>query len=148
MGNFFNSNVALSSKKDDWTTPPHIFEKLNEEFTFTVDLCASDENHLCDRYYTEKRSCFDADLHDECIFCNPPYGRDMKKFIAKCYDLWQSGNTVVLLVPARTDTKWFHKYIYHNAEIRFIKGRLRFGNGHVVNNAPFASMICVFEKRR
>lgn len=141
MGNFFNQDVALSSKKDDWRTPKDLFDSLNNEFNFTVDLCASDENALCDNYFTKDRSCFDANLKGQTIFCNPPYGRGMIKFIRKCYEL-SHDNIVVILVPSRTDTGWFHDYILPHAEIRFIKGRLRFtGAG---NPAPFPSMIAIF----
>ena len=79
----------------------------------------------------------------EIVFCNPPYGRELPKWVKKCYEEFKQGATVVMLVPARTDTKWFHDYIYHEAEIRFIKGRLKFGDGK--QSAPFPSMIAIFK---
>ena len=79
------------------------------------------------------------------VFVNPPYGREIVKWVEKSYLESQKENTlVVMLIPARTDTRWFHDFIYHKAEIRFIKGRLRFGNSN--NNAPFPSMIVIFRK--
>lgn len=135
-----NNNLMFSSAKDDWTTPKDLFEALDSEFHFTVDLCADDKNHLCEKYYTKKNSGLDADLSGEVVFCNPPYGRKAtSEWIKKCAE---SGTTVVMLLPARTDTIAFHEYIYNKAEIRFIKGRLRFGNAQ--NAAPFPSMIVIF----
>ena len=80
------------------------------------------------------------------VFCNPPYGRELPKWVKKCYEESLNGSLVVMLIPARTDTRWFHDYIYGKAEIRFIKGRLRFGNSNV--NAPFPSMVVVYGKDR
>lgn len=77
-------------------------------------------------------------------FCNPPYGREIGKWVRKAYEESKKGPTVVMLLPARTDTKWFHDYIYGKAEIRFIRGRLKFGGGE--NSAPFPSMVVVFQE--
>lgn len=77
------------------------------------------------------------------IFCNPPYGKEIGKWVAKCAEEAKKPDTIcVMLIPARTDTKWFHEYIYHKAEIRFLKGRLKFGDS--TNSAPFPSMIVIF----
>lgn len=79
----------------------------------------------------------------ECVFCNPPYGKEMYKWVEKCYfEGRKEHTTVVLLIPARTDTKYFHDFIIHRTEIRFIKGRLKFGNSK--NTAPFPSMLVIF----
>ena len=78
------------------------------------------------------------------VFCNPPYGRELTKWVKKCHDEGQNGATVVMLIPARTDTRWFHDYIYNKAEIRFIKGRLKFGNSK--SSAPFPSMLIIYKK--
>ena len=78
------------------------------------------------------------------IWCNPPYGRELNKWVKKAYETAQQGETVVMLLPARTDTKWFHEYIYGKAEIRFIKGRLKFGGNK--NAAPFPSMVIIFKE--
>ena len=80
------------------------------------------------------------------VFCNPPYGRELPKWVKKCYEESLKGTLVVMLIPARTDTRWFHDYIYGKAEIRFIKGRLKFGNAK--QSAPFPSMVVVYGKDR
>lgn len=81
------------------------------------------------------------------VFCNPPYGREIGKWVEKAYRTnEESGDLVVMLLPARTDTKWFHDFIYHKAEIRFIKGRLKFGGSK--NSAPFPSMVVIYRKKR
>lgn len=137
-----NKELMFSSKKDDWETPIDLFNTLNEEFHFTVDLCASDKNHLCEKYYTKDHSGLDADLTGEVVFCNPPYGRGkILQWVRKCA---LAKATVVMLIPARTDTKAFHEYIYNKAEIRFLRGRLKFGGSDTKNPAPFHSMIVVF----
>lgn len=134
-----------SSETDNWATPQWLFDELNEEFHFTLDPCASNDNHKCDKYYTEKDDGLIQDWGKETVFCNQPYGRQIGRWVEKCfYTHTHTGNTCVMLVPARTDTGWFHKYIYGIAEIRFIKGRLRFGNS--TQNAPFPSMIVVYRK--
>ena len=136
----------FSSKKTDWTTPKDLFDKLDQEFHFTVDLCASKNNALCTKFYTKENSGMNADLCGERVFCNPPYGRyETSKWIQFCAE--SNADIVVMLLPARTDTAAFHNYIYNKAEIRFIKGRLKFGNGtNNVNSAPFPSMIVIFKK--
>lgn len=135
-----NKKVMFSSQKDDWETPKELFEKLDAEFHFTVDLCADDNNHLCEKYYTKEKDGMNADLTNEVVYCNPPYGRkSTSDWVKKCA---LAKATVVMLLPARVDTKWFHEYIYEKTEIRFIKGRLQFGGAK--NSAPFPSMIVIF----
>jgi site-specific DNA-methyltransferase (adenine-specific) len=140
------TETLFSSSRMDWETPQEFFDKLNEEFHFTLDPCASDLNHKCEKYYTAEQDGLQQDWSGEKVFCNPPYGRNVAKWVKKCYDETHTGDCklAVMLISARTDTKWFHDYIYnHNAdEIRFIKGRLKFGGGNV--NAPFPSMVVVF----
>ena len=139
------TDVLLSSKKMDWATPQDFFDKLNEEFYFTLDPCADDLNHKCKKYYTEEQDGLQQDWSGEKVFCNPPYGRDVPKWVKKCYDETHTGDCLlaVMLLHARTDTRWFHDYIYHKAdEVRFVKGRLRFGGQ--TTNAPFPSMVVVF----
>lgn len=130
--------VLFSSSKEDWETPKDLFNELNKEFNFTIDVAANNENHKCNRYYTEKENGLIQDWKNEMVWCNPPYGRKIGEWVKK-----DSKNKVVMLLPARTDTKWFHEYIYNKTEIRFIKGRLKFGNS--VNSAPFPSMIVIFK---
>lgn len=140
------SDALFTSRSDEWETPPELYRALDDEFHFTVDLCASDENHLCERYYTKDRSGMDADLSGERVFCNPPYGkRSTREWMKKCYEC--GADVVVMLIPARTDTKAFHEYVYRKAEIRFLQGRLTYGMGGVFKNrSPFPSMIVVFRK--
>ena len=139
-----NTEAMFSSKKNNWATPKQFFDKLDDEFHFTLDPCADDFNHKCERYYTEKQDGLKQDWSGETVFCNPPYGREIGKWVKKCFEEVYCGSCkcAVLLLPARTETRWFHDYIYNKAEIRFIKGRLRFGGSSV--NAPFPSMVVVY----
>lgn len=142
-----NTEVMFSSQTDQWATPQDFFDKLNDEFCFTLDPCADEYNHKCKRYFTKEKNGLLQDWSNEVVFCNPPYGREIGKWVEKCFKEVCFGDCrcSVMLIPARTDTKWFHKYIYKNAtEIRFIKGRLKFGNSK--NTAPFPSMVVVFKK--
>lgn len=136
-----NMSVMYSRKTDLWETPQDLFDLLDEEFHFTLDVCAIDENAKCKNYFTPEDDGLAQEWHGV-VWCNPPYGTEIKKWVAKAA---ASDCTVVMLLPARTDTQWFHEYIYHKAEIRFIKGRLKFGGEK--NNAPFPNMIVVFRKR-
>ena len=136
-----NTDLMFSNKTDLWSTPQDLFDELNKEFNFTLDPCATDENHKCSKYYTIKQNGLLQDWTKDAVFCNPPYGREIGKWVKKAYESKRS-NPIVMLLPARTDTKWFHEYIYNYAEIRFIKGRLKFGD--CKNSAPFPSMIVIF----
>ncbi len=134
----------FSSKTDLWSTPNDFFDKLNDEFHFTLDPCSTHENAKCYKHFTEEENGLLQDWGNEVVFCNPPYGRQIKYWVKKAYEESQKDNTtVVMLIPARTDTIYFHEYIYHKAEIRFIKGRLKFGNAK--NSAPFPSMVVIFK---
>jgi site-specific DNA-methyltransferase (adenine-specific) len=135
--------VLFSSKSEEWETPQCLFDKLNAEFHFTLDPCCTDENAKCEKHYTKMQDGLLQDWTGETVFCNPPYGRAMPKWIEKCYKHKLDGGTAVMLIPARTDTKAFHEWIYNQSEIRFIKGRLKFGKSK--NSAPFPSMIVVFK---
>lgn len=138
-----DNTTLFSSKKMDWTTPSKLFNELNKEFNFTLDPCCYKETALCEKFFTEKEDGLQQDWGGEVVFCNPPYGREIKKWVKKCYEESLKDNTkVVMLIPARTDTIYFHNYIYHKSEIRFIKGRLKFSESK--NSAPFPSMIVIF----
>ena len=139
-----NIKALFSSNKDNWGTPQELFDKLNDEFCFTVDLCADDLNHKVDKYYTKENDGMLAEIKGERVFCNPPYGKQIGQWVKKCSE---SEALSVMLLPARTDTKWFHEYIYNKAEIRFLKGRLKFTGGGTVNSAPFPSMIVIFNNK-
>ena len=137
-----NTSVMFSSQTDNWATPQWLFDKLNEEFGFTLDPCASKDNAKCARFFTKEDNGLTQNWGGV-IFCNPPYGKEIGKWVAKCAEEAKKPDTIcVMLIPARTDTKWFHEYIYHKAEIRFLKGRLKFGDS--TNSAPFPSMIVIF----
>ena len=137
-------DVMFSSKDENWTTPKDLFDKLNSEFHFTLDPAASDENHKCDNYYTVQDDGLKQDWAGHTVFCNPPYCRKTGEWVEKAYiESRKPKTTVVMLLPSRTDVRWFHDYVLPFGEIRFIKGRLKFGNSN--NSAPFASMIVIFK---
>ena len=135
-----NNDLFFSSKSEEWATPQDFFEQIDKEFHFNLDVCATAENAKCDKYYTKEQDGLSQEW-DGIIWCNPPYGRSIGMWVKKAYE---SKATVVLLVPARTDTKWFHDYILGKAEVRFVKGRLKFGG--CKNSAPFPSMLVVYRK--
>ena len=136
-----NTELMFSSKTDLWETPQDLFDKLNNEFHFTLDVCATPENAKCDSFYTKEQDGLSQQWKGV-VWCNPPYGKQIGSWVRRGFFASISGNTVVMLLPARTDTRWFHEYIYGKAEIRFIRGRLKFGGSK--NSAPFPSMIVVF----
>lgn len=140
-----NTDVMFSSARDDWETPQDVFDMLDAEFHFTLDPCADPHNHKCSKYYTKEQDGLIRSWKGERVFCNPPYGSELKYWVSKALSEANDQSTiVVMLIPARTDTLWFHNYIYQNptAEVRFIKGRLKFGGSK--NSAPFPSMIVIF----
>lgn len=139
-----NTAIMFSSETDQWATPQDFFDELNAEFHFTLDPCATRENAKCARFFTVEDDGLKQDWQGETVFCNPPYGREIGKWVKKCYEESKKpGTTVVMLIPARTDTSYFHDYIYGKArEVRFIRGRLKFGDSQ--NSAPFPSMVVVF----
>lgn len=141
-----NTDVMFSSKTDLWETPQEFFDQMNDEFGFELDVCALPENAKCKRYYTPEMDGLSQPWDGVC-WCNPPYGRNIGKWVEKAYKESQNKkNYIVMLLPARTDTRWFHDYIYGKAEIRFIRGRLKFGG--CKNSAPFPSMVVVFGPKK
>ena len=134
----------FSSNTDLWATPQSFYDKLNDEFRFNLDPCATPENAKCEKYFTKEVNGLTQNWGGYNVFCNPPYGRELSKWVKKAYEESLKPNTtVVMLIPARTDTTYFHEYIYHKAkEIRFLKGRLKFGTSK--NSAPFPSMVVIF----
>jgi site-specific DNA-methyltransferase (adenine-specific) len=133
-------NLHFSSKTNEWATPQSFFDELNREFNFTLDPCANESNAKCRKYFTQSDDGLSKSWNKEIVFCNPPYGREIGKWVKKASEA--RGGVVVMLIPARTDTKYFHEYIYNKAEIRFIKGRLKFGG--CKNSAPFPSMVVIY----
>jgi len=140
--------LMFSSDKQDWETPREIFEALHREFQFTLDPCATQSTAKCSKYYTAEDSGLDKDWAGEVVFMNPPYGRSIGDWIKKAYrEGGKPNTTVVALIPARTDTRYFHSYCMNALELRFIKGRLKFlQKGAEQSSAPFPSMVVVFSR--
>ena len=129
------------SKSDKWATPPEVYDPLNAEFKFNYDPCPIS-------WKPGDADGLETDWGD-CTFCNPPYSL-AAKFIEKAHDEWRKGKTVVMLLNVITDTVAFHDYIYNRAELRFIKGRVKFINPAEPEKrvgAPRGSMLCIFRKQ-
>ena len=138
-----NTKVLCSSKEEKWATPQDFFDKLNDEFHFTLDAAASPDNAKCANYFTEEQDGLAQSWEGHTVWCNPPYCRKTGLWVKKAYEEHQrTGCTVVMLLPSRTDVRWFHDYILGKAEIRFIKGRLKFGGNK--NSAPFPSIVVIY----
>lgn len=135
--------VHFSSKTDLWYTPDDFYEKYNSVYNFETDVCATHENAKCENYYTQEVDGLLQDWQGVC-WMNPPYGRTISKWMKKAYESSLNGATVVCLVPARTDTNWWHDFAM-KGEIEFIKGRLKFGGSK--NSAPFPSAVVVFNPK-
>lgn len=132
----------FSSNTDLWETPQNFFDDLDREFNFDLDVCAIEANAKCYKFYSPEDDGLKQDWIGSC-WMNPPYGRQIGKWVEKAYtEHIRHGSRIVCLLPARTDTKWFHNYILEKAEIRFIKGRLKFSGSK--GNAPFPSMVVVY----
>lgn len=140
------------AKTVEWETPQNLFNELNKEFHFNLDVCATSENAKCAQYFTPTQDGLRQQWSGVC-WMNPPYGLVIRYWVRKAWEQSRRGVTTVCLLPARTDTKWFHEYCYDyktnsfkvGVEGRFLKGRLKFGrNG---NSATFPSMIIVFRGR-
>ena len=140
--------IMFSSKSDMWATPQKLFDSLNQTYNFTLDPCATAQSAKCVKFYTEEDDGLSKDWAGEVVFVNPPYS-EVGKWVEKCYNEYRQNDVIsVLLVPARTDTKWFHKYCLYADMIQFVKGRVKFENGDPKpNSAPFPSMIVVFDPR-
>jgi len=135
----------FSSKTDLWSTPNDLFEKYNDIFNFNTDVCAISDNAKCQHFFSPEQNGLIQDWRGSC-WMNPPYGRTIGKWIEKAStEQRNNGTTVVCLLPARTDTRWFHEFIYNkpNVTIELLRGRIKFG-GHK-NCAPFPSMIVIFQ---
>ena len=133
-------NIHFSSATDMWATPQAFFDGLNSEFGFTLDVCSTHDNAKCERYFTEAEDGL-SQVWDGVCWMNPPYGRTIGKWMRKAYESSLTGATVVCLVPARTDTAWWHDYAV-KGEVRFLRGRLKFGCS--INSAPFPSAVVIF----
>jgi len=133
--------VYFRSESVEWETPRELFEELDREFHFTLDMAATAENAKCERFFTREQDGLAQEWRGVC-WMNPPYGPQLYAWIQKAYESSLTGATVVCLIPARVDTRWWHDYVKPFAEVRFIRGRLRFGGSE--NSAPFASVVVVF----
>lgn len=132
--------VHYSSATDLWSTPQAFYDKLDDEFHFTLDPCSTDANAKCEKYFTEADDGLSQSWDGERVFMNPPYGRVIGEWMKKASE---AKSLVVCLVPARTDTRWWHDHVIDKgAEVRFIKGRLKFGGSK--NSAPFPSAVIVY----
>jgi phage N-6-adenine-methyltransferase len=132
--------VHFSSATDLWATPQDLFDALNREFGFKTDVCALPSNAKCRRYFTPEMDGLKQRWRGVC-WMNPPYGKVIGHWMRKAYESAQRGATVVCLVPARTDTAWWHDYAT-KGEIRFLRGRLKFGDSK--SCAPFPSAVVIF----
>ncbi len=137
-------DFMFSSETDTWATPQDFFNKLHAVFRFETDVCALPENAKCEHYYTPDENGLDQTWQGIC-WMNPPYGRGITEWIAKAYrSAKENGATVVCLVPAKVDTRWWHQYCAMG-EVFFVKGRLKFGDSK--NCAPFPNAVVVFRPK-
>ncbi len=134
-------SVHFSNKTDMWATPQDFYDKYNKIFNFTVDVCAISENAKCGVFFTPEQDGLKQEWKGVC-WMNPPYGRQIKQWVKKAYESSLKGATIVCLLPARTDTAWWHDYCMKGS-IEFIRGRLKFGGNK--NPAPFPSAIVIFK---
>ncbi|MBK9187731.1 MAG: adenine methyltransferase [Phycisphaerales bacterium] len=137
--------MHFSSATDVWATPQSLFDELNAEFEFTLDVCALPENAKCGRYFTPELDGLKQEWSGVC-WMNPPYGRTIGHWVGKAHESSLHGTTVVCLLPSRTDTYWWHEHVTKADEVRFVRGRVRFGNATA--SAPFPSAIVIFRGKR
>lgn len=137
--------VHYSSNTIEWATPPDLFQRLDREFGFTLDPCSTADNAKCARHYTKAENGLLQDWSNDVVFMNPPYGRAIGAWIAKAHEESKRGAIVVCLIPARTDTAYWHDHVMQADEVRLLRGRLRFGGAKAA--APFPSAIVIFGTR-
>ena len=134
--------VHFSSATPEWSTPQEFFDRLNARYNFTLDPCCTHANAKCARHYTAAENGLAQSWQNERVWMNPPYGRAISAWMKKAYDESRGSALVVCLVPARTDTAWWHDYAAQG-EITFVRGRLKFGGQK--NSAPFPSAVIVLK---
>jgi phage N-6-adenine-methyltransferase len=135
----------FTSERGDWETPQSFYDLVDAEFGFTLDAAASSQNAKAPAFYTQADDGLTQDWTGV-VWCNPPYGRGIDAWVRKGFEEAQRGATVVMLIPARTDTGYWHDYVMRAAEVRLIRGRLVFGTGEARANAPFPSALVVFRQ--
>ena len=136
------NDILFSSASEEWETPQELFDKLNSIYHFNLDPASTDENAKCSLHFTRQDDGLSKNWGGYRVFCNPPYGRGIGKWVQKAWEESQKpGTLAVMLLPARTDTRWFHDYCMKGS-VKFIRGRLKFGKSR--NSAPFPSMIVIF----
>lgn len=126
----------------EWSTPQPFFDGLDQEFRFTLDAAASADNAKCIRYFDIDADGLSQAWDNQTVWCNPPYGDQVGRWVAKSHEAAQAGATVVMLIPARTDTAWWHRFAMQADEVRLVRGRLRFSGA--TTNAPFPSAVVIF----
>lgn len=134
-------SVHFSSESDMWATPQAFFDKYDDQYHFMLDVCATADNAKCADFFTPEQDGLRQEWAPFTCWMNPPYGRSIGKWVRKAYEESLRGATVVCLLPARTDTAWWHNYCV-KGQVEFIRGRLKFGNSK--NSAPFPSAVVVF----
>ena len=139
--------ALFSSDSAEWETPQSLFDQLNKEFHFEIDVCATAENKKCENWLGHgPGDVFTDGLRhswgNQVCWCNPPYGREVGTWVEKACQESLKGATVVCLLPSRTDTRWFHDWVLGKAEIRFIRGRLKFQGAP--SSAPFPSILAIY----
>jgi site-specific DNA-methyltransferase (adenine-specific) len=137
--------ILFSSNTDEWRTPRWFFAKLNRRFHFTLDAAATKENATCARYFSKKDDGLKQDWKKHRVFLNPPYCRQISRWLIKAFDASQRGALVVVLLPGRISSRWFHNHVLGKARIEFIRGRLKFGKAD--NGAPFDSLLAIYEPK-
>jgi phage N-6-adenine-methyltransferase len=141
-------SVHFSSARHDWNTPRDLFADLHREFAFTIDVCATSESACLRRFLTERDEGLMHSWAGERVWCNPPYGRQIARWMEKVWTEAEHAELIVALVPSRTDTRWWHDYAMKADDIRFLRGRLRFvlmeAPGRVIGNAPFPSALVIY----
>jgi len=143
--------ACMTSDTNEWYTPQKLYDELNKEFNFTLDPCCTPSSAKCKVWFTKEDDGLNRNWMNHTVFMNPPYGRDIKHWIKKAYESSLTGAIVVALIPARTDTSYWHDYIFNKADdIRFLRGRIKFEreDGSVGDSAPFPSAIIVWKNKK
>ena len=137
-------DTIFSHSSDEWETPQWLFDQLDQEYNFTLDVAATPDNAKCSKFYTKKDEGLFCNWSGENVFSNPPYSQIYSWMKKASEERWRA-ESIVMLLPSRTDTKWFHEFAFMASKIVFIKGRLKFGGSK--NSAPFPSMLIIFSRK-